>query len=121
MESFSVLRKNINALLAQRGWSQPELAKRADLDQKTINNIVSERAAISSTKLSTIERIAEAFGVTIGEILSDTSCEQINESADVADEIAILVRNYLVSHPDGRRAIIRLSDSEAKVGQSSNQ
>jgi transcriptional regulator with XRE-family HTH domain len=121
MESFAVLRKNINALLEQRGWSQPELAKRADLDQKTINNIVSERISISSTKLSTVERIAEAFGVTIEEMLGDVSGRKVIESADVADEIAILVRNYLFSHPDGRKAILRLSDSEAKIAQSSNQ
>jgi transcriptional regulator with XRE-family HTH domain len=60
------LAENMKRLRRERGWSQEELADRVGRHRTFISQI--ERATKSPT-LDTLERIADAFGVKIGELV----------------------------------------------------
>lgn len=70
MDTFEILVENIRSLLEKNGWSQSELARRSGVGQKTVNNIVSNRDESASTKISTVEAIAKAFGVSTAQLMS---------------------------------------------------
>jgi DNA-binding Xre family transcriptional regulator len=56
----------VQQLAAQRGWSTPQLAEAAGLDQKTVRNILAGRA--TRVDLETIGRLAQALGVGPGSL-----------------------------------------------------
>ena len=60
------LAANVKRLRKERGWSQEELADRAARHRTFISQI--ERVTKSPT-IDTVERIAVAFGVKIGELV----------------------------------------------------
>ncbi|MBI4672926.1 MAG: helix-turn-helix transcriptional regulator [Chloroflexi bacterium] len=58
----------IRALRLERGWSQEELAERADLDRTYISGI--ERG-LRNVALRNIEQLANAFGISLEELFQD--------------------------------------------------
>jgi DNA-binding Xre family transcriptional regulator len=54
----------VDELVAKRGWSARRLAKTADLDEKTVRNIIAGRA--TRVDLETIARLASALQVKPG-------------------------------------------------------
>ena len=54
----------IEELLAQRGWSQYQLAKEANLSQSTISSMINRG---NNPTVSTIESCCKAFGITLAE------------------------------------------------------
>ena len=54
----------IQELLAQRGWSQYQLAKEADLSQSTISSLINRG---NTPTVPTIESCCKAFGITMAE------------------------------------------------------
>ena len=54
----------IEELLAQRGWSQYQLAKEANLSQSTISSMINRG---NNPAVSTIESCCKAFGITLAE------------------------------------------------------
>jgi transcriptional regulator with XRE-family HTH domain len=57
---------NIKALRKQKGWSQEELARRAELHRTYIGSIERNERNVS---LLNVERIANAFGVKPRELI----------------------------------------------------
>jgi transcriptional regulator with XRE-family HTH domain len=53
----------IRALRKQRGWTQPDLAKKADMKQPRISAM--ERPGGANFTLETLKRLADAFGVAL--------------------------------------------------------
>ena len=53
---------NIRALLAQRAWTAPELARRAGISPKTLNNLLNGRHA---PQLDVLQKIAHAFDLEL--------------------------------------------------------
>ena len=53
---------NVKALLERHEWPAPELARRAKLSPKTVNNLLNGRHA---TQIDCLRRIAEAFGLEL--------------------------------------------------------
>lgn len=66
MDAGQRLAENVRRLRQQRGWSQEELAHRAKRHRTFISQI--ERK-IKSPTLETVEHIAAAFGVQIGDLV----------------------------------------------------
>lgn len=60
------LAANVKRLRRERGWSQEELADRAQRHRTYVSQI--ERVTKSPT-IDTVDRIAVAFGVKIGELV----------------------------------------------------
>lgn len=62
------MKTRIPELRAARGWTQAVLAERAGVRQATISKVENKPLCV---ELETIQRVAQAFGVTIGELLAD--------------------------------------------------
>ncbi len=62
-ESFNVLGR-IDELLKERGWSKNELAKRSNITQSTISSWYSRNYVPG---VPSIERVCQAFGITLTE------------------------------------------------------
>jgi transcriptional regulator with XRE-family HTH domain len=58
--------ERVRALRQKREWTQEHLAERAELNAVQVSHI--ERGA-NEPKLTTILRLARAFGITAGELL----------------------------------------------------
>lgn len=60
------LGNTLKRVRAQRGWSQEKLAEQAGLDRSYVGQI--ERAVVSPS-LSTLEKLAAAFGLPASELI----------------------------------------------------
>lgn len=65
--------KRINSLRLDRGWSVYKLAVEADIPQSTIINMFNRETLPS---IVTLEKICEAFGITMSEFFSPDNKEQ---------------------------------------------
>ena len=68
MESRLRLGRKIRAMRRERGYSVSELARRAKISRNYIAILEGRRP--SKVTLETLEKIAEALGVTISDLLS---------------------------------------------------
>lgn len=68
MEIQKRLAVRVKALRLAKGWSQEELAHQASIHRTFVSQI--ERAVKISTIVS-VEKVARAFGVTVGELLDE--------------------------------------------------
>jgi DNA-binding Xre family transcriptional regulator len=65
-----MIRLRIKEVAEEKGISIAKLARRADLDYKTVHRIASDPYAEIST--ITLGRIAEALGVSVKELVEDS-------------------------------------------------
>jgi transcriptional regulator with XRE-family HTH domain len=61
--------QRVRKLRKERGWSQPELAERAGLTERTITNY--ETDARTRPPLATVQALADALGVPITDLLGE--------------------------------------------------
>jgi transcriptional regulator with XRE-family HTH domain len=66
-KQVSTLAKNIRKLRQEKGWSQDELARKANIPFTTLTKI--ETGVIKKPSVFTVEQIAEALGVSIDQII----------------------------------------------------
>ena len=55
-------------MLAVRGWTQARLSEETGIDRPALNRIIRTDTGIS---ISTAQKIADAFGLSLGEMLSE--------------------------------------------------
>lgn len=68
MEIQKRLAVRVKALRLAKGWSQEELAHQAGMHRTFVSQI--ERATKTSS-IATVEKVARAFEITIGELLDE--------------------------------------------------
>lgn len=69
MKTNNILKKfagNVRSLRIKKGWSQEELARRADLHRTYIGSIERQERNVS---LLNVERIAKALGVKVKDLV----------------------------------------------------
>ena len=71
---MTILEK-IDKLRKERGWSVNNLAMEAMLTQSTLNNLYSRK---TDPKISTLQAICNAFGITLSEFFYESTDEQID-------------------------------------------
>lgn len=69
--------QRIRQLRKAKGWSQPELARRAGLTEKTITNYETAARGVKDPPLSTVQAIADALGVTLTDLLAEPEPEAV--------------------------------------------
>jgi transcriptional regulator with XRE-family HTH domain len=82
MESFG---ERLGRLRALRQWSQPELARRADVPYMTIYRL--EEGIYDDTRTATAAKLARALGVSLDVLIGvyDTALTPRKDAADVPD------------------------------------
>jgi transcriptional regulator with XRE-family HTH domain len=63
--------QRVKELREARGWSQEQLARRVGVNAKTIYNYESGARGAKEPPLSTVQALADAFGVTLEELLTE--------------------------------------------------
>jgi transcriptional regulator with XRE-family HTH domain len=74
------LRENVGALLAQRDWSQRELAAAAGISPGAVGSIL----AGESSNLRTATKVAAAFGVEVADLVREEQPTKPVDELDVA-------------------------------------
>ena len=67
-KQVSTLAKNIRKLRQEKGWSQDELARKADIPFTTLTKI--ETGVIKKPSVFTVEQIAIALDVSVDHLLT---------------------------------------------------
>jgi transcriptional regulator with XRE-family HTH domain len=78
------LGKTIEALRVARGWSNAELARRANVTQGTMQRI--ESSGSVKTTVQNMQKIARALDVTIDTLLSETTVDAIVDRLNEFDQ-----------------------------------
>lgn len=73
-------KENVQALRAQRGWSQRELAAAAGISPGTVGDILEGE----SSNLRTAAKVAAAFGVEVADLMQDKKPMEPRDELDVA-------------------------------------
>jgi transcriptional regulator with XRE-family HTH domain len=73
-------RENVQALLAQRGWSQRELAAAAGISPGAVGSILEGE----SSNLRTAAKVAAAFGVEVADLVREDQPAKPGDELDVA-------------------------------------
>lgn len=81
MDLKKTFAKRVLDLRAARKWNQIQLAKRAGVSQSTVSRVESGESAAAD--LDTIGKLAEAFGVSPWQLLSEDEVRTLS-SADAA-------------------------------------
>jgi transcriptional regulator with XRE-family HTH domain len=96
------INKRIDELRFQRGWSMYELAEEAGLTQSTLTSMMKRG---TPPKIETLERICDAFGITLSQFfLHNEELEILNESEKK------LVSLYRALSDRKRQALLELLD-----------
>ena len=73
-------RENVQTLLAQRGWSQRELAAAAGISPGAVGHILEGE----SSSLRTATKVAAAFGVDLADLMREEQPVEPRDELDVA-------------------------------------
>jgi transcriptional regulator with XRE-family HTH domain len=115
------LLENLNRLLQVHGISQAELARRARMTQRTVNHTFRSVEEGHSPTLTTIEKLARSFDLSVAELLSpDLKVDQSfhrGEMRILSRQLARLVDSFLAASPQGRLELLRVAEEEAIRGQ----
>ena len=88
------IKEKITKLKNAKGWSDYELAKRANVNRTTLHNLFNEK---TSPRVDTLISICEAFGVTISEFFNENTTNS---------EMDFLIISYK-SLDDNKKEIIK--------------
>lgn len=64
-----MIRVRVKELLEERGWSVARLARKADMDYKTVDRLIKDPTAEVTT--ITLGRLADALDISIHELIED--------------------------------------------------
>lgn len=90
--------ERIKELLNKRGWSMYQLAKMSEIPQSTLSNLF---ARSNSPTISTLEKICQAFGITLEEFFQSKQNvdfereELISEYSRLSDKSKRALINFL--------------------------
>lgn len=99
------LARNLRFLMTQADLSEQNLADRSGVGQKTINNILNK---VNSPTLSTVEKLAAAFGLTGWHLIMPNLPDELISSPTLAK----LFSDYVSATPEGRKLIAHIADRE---------
>lgn len=105
------LADNVRRLMAAQGWSHTELAKRAGISQRAVSYLINYKDAQDRHPTTgTIERIAEAFGLQVWQLMIPSLPLELLQS----QRFSKLIENYRDAPETGRRQVERIAESEVK-------
>lgn len=101
-----VLARNLRFLMGRRGYTEAEVARRAGISQKTVNNILNERV---STSLERADAIAKVFGLALWQM----TLPELPESFDVMTDMELVFGSWLRANEEGRELFRMVAERQA--------
>ena len=101
------LAKNLKALLAAHDLKAPDVAKRAGVDRKTINNQLNARY---DPRPEQVDKVAAVFGLNGWQLLSPTLDAARNGDGKVEE----LLEYFSGADDQGRADILRIAEMAAR-------
>ena len=101
------LGNRVKELRVSRGWRQVDLARKSGVSQRAVSNLERGGGGRESATLTTVVNIADAFGLPVWQLLAD---DEIYKESDLNQ----LIKRYIKSNTDGRRAIDRIAEIESR-------
>ena len=92
--------QRIRQLMAERGWTNYQLAKEAGLSHSTVANMLNRN---NSPTLPTLEAVCDAFGISMAQFFSDRS-----NPALLTDEQSTLFARWSTLTEDQKRILLEL-------------
>lgn len=101
------LAKNLKLLLERTGMSAPEVALKAGVDRKTVNNQINGRY---DPRLEQVQAVAEVFGCNNWDLLNPA----FNPDVSKNHKLQQLEELYALADESGRENILRVAEMAAK-------
>lgn len=98
-----VLADNLKALLKPSGMSGPELADKAKIDRKSVNNMLNARY---DPRPENVEAVARVFGLTGWQLLRPGT----GKNAAQAAQIEGLIDKFTNATPEQRTTILKVAE-----------
>jgi transcriptional regulator with XRE-family HTH domain len=102
----SALARNLKLLLEQTGMSAPDVAKRAGVDRKTINNQLNGRY---DPRPEQVQAVAEVFGYNNWDLLNPS----FDPSKKASAQLQQLLKLYGAADEKGQESIMRVAEMAA--------
>lgn len=102
------LAENLRALLDKHDYAEEDLAEKADVSQKVINNMLHQRSAAT---IDTVEAVAGAFKLEAWQLLYS---ELTTSDPELTAKAAKVLSGYLSATPEGRDLIYRVAEREVE-------
>jgi transcriptional regulator with XRE-family HTH domain len=99
---------NVRAQLRERGWTAPELARRAKLSPKTVNNVLNGRHA---QQVDVLSKIAAALGLELWQMW----LPQLPQDAAQDDTFPRLVTSAARLSPEAAARVAHIVELELKA------
>jgi len=101
------LSRNLKALAKREQMSGHQIAEKAKIDPKTVNNMI---RASHDPRLTHVEKVAKVFGLDAWQLLA---MDLESRQADTAQVVRLLER-YSEAPDDGRKAIMQVAEIAAQ-------
>lgn len=102
----AVLARNLRFLMNHRGYTEADVARRAGISQKTVNNILNERV---STSLERTDAIARAFQLSLWQL----TLPELPQSYDYLADMELVLTGWLRASEQGRELFRAVAEREA--------
>jgi transcriptional regulator with XRE-family HTH domain len=103
------LARSIQLLIAAAGTTAPQIAKRAGVDPKTMNNLINGRFAAN---LDVLEKIAEAFNLQAWQLLMPDLVQSLLSDNN---NLARVIEAYRSTDATGRFSILTVAEMAAQT------
>lgn len=97
------LARNVRALATRDKLSGHQIAGKAKLDPKTVNNML---RAGHDPRLTHVEKVAEVFGLAAWQLLA----LDLESNPPDSDKVVTLLERYSAAKDDGRKAIMQVAE-----------
>lgn len=95
--------ERIEQMRLDRNWTEYELSKRADLPQTTINTWYRKQQVPT---LHSLEKLSEAFGITLSQLLADN-----NDPMEISEMDREMLRLFNCLRPDQQKFLMKFLKS----------
>lgn len=102
-----ILARNLKALIAVTGVKAPEIARRAKIDRKTVNNQINARF---DPRPELVDAVAAVFGIEGWLLMS----ESFDPETSVSVSLSKVIEYFNDSDKEGRENILRVAQMAAK-------
>lgn len=110
LSSAQVIAQNIKALMVANDLSQAALGRKAGVAQTLLSGLLSREEGIKNPQSSTLDKIADAFGIEPWKLLvRDADADFLQGKS-----VEVLLESFASCGSEGRSVILRVAENEVR-------